>query len=103
VLLVLTEEALRAGVPVILIDVKSDLPNLLLAFPTFDAREFEPWVAGHAEPGKRVPTNLAEQLAEERRTQLTNWKITQAELEALRANSHIRVLIYHHQRRAPRR
>jgi DNA helicase HerA-like ATPase len=30
---VLTEEALRAGVPVLVIDVKGDLPNLLLAFP----------------------------------------------------------------------
>ena len=32
-LMVMVEEALRAQVPVLMIDVKGDLPNLLLAFP----------------------------------------------------------------------
>ena len=36
-LTVMVEEALRAGVPVLMIDVKGDLPNLKLAFPSFDA------------------------------------------------------------------
>jgi len=30
---VLVEEALRARVPVLMLDVKGDLPNLLLTFP----------------------------------------------------------------------
>ena len=34
---VAVEEALRARVPVLVIDVKGDLPNLLLAFPSFEA------------------------------------------------------------------
>src|SRR5262245_59132836 len=38
------EEALRAQVPVLVIDVKGDLPNLLLAFPSFAAEELAPWV-----------------------------------------------------------
>ena len=41
-LMVLVEEALRAQIPVILIDVKGDLPNLLLTFPELSASEFKP-------------------------------------------------------------
>src|SRR5215216_6775285 len=41
---VLVEEAAAAGVPTIVIDVKGDLPNLLLAFPNFDPSHVEPWV-----------------------------------------------------------
>src|SRR3954471_20544729 len=41
---VLIEEAARAGVPTLVVDVKGDLPNLLLAFPDFEAARFEPWV-----------------------------------------------------------
>jgi len=36
-LMVLVEEALRARIPVLMIDVKGDLPNLLLAFRDFEA------------------------------------------------------------------
>ena len=91
-LMVTVEEALRAGIPAIMIDVKGDLPNLLLAFPSFDAREFEPWVDGHAEPGAPVSPNLAADLASEREKQLAAWKLTQADVESFRANVDIRVL-----------
>ena len=40
----LIEEALIDGVPVIAIDPKGDLGNLLLTFPTLTAAEFQPWV-----------------------------------------------------------
>ncbi|MCX6063302.1 MAG: DUF853 family protein [Caldiserica bacterium] len=40
----LIEEALMDGVPVIAIDPKGDLGNLLLTFPTLTAAEFQPWV-----------------------------------------------------------
>ena len=43
-LTVLVEETLRARVPVIMIDVKGDLPDLLLAFPSFDPSVYKPWV-----------------------------------------------------------
>src|ERR1051325_9784324 len=48
---VLVEEALRARVPVLMIDVKGDLPDLLLAFPSFSADELAPWVDDLLEPG----------------------------------------------------
>src|SRR5262245_45905990 len=35
--MVLVEEALRSKVPVLMIDIKGDLPNLLLAFPELSA------------------------------------------------------------------
>lgn len=42
--IVLIEELLKAGVPVLAIDPKGDLANLLLAFPTLSTGEFAPWV-----------------------------------------------------------
>ena len=42
--IVLIEEALRAGVPTLLIDPKGDLTNLCLTFPGLAAADFEPWV-----------------------------------------------------------
>src|SRR2546430_2175065 len=47
-LTVTVEEALRAEVPVLVIDVKGDLPNLLLAFPSFAPNAFLPWAASSA-------------------------------------------------------
>ena len=40
----LLEEALIDNIPVIAIDPKGDLPNLLLTFPNLAAEEFLPWV-----------------------------------------------------------
>jgi hypothetical protein len=42
--LALLEEALIDNIPVIAIDPKGDLPNLLLSFPNLSAEEFLPWV-----------------------------------------------------------
>ena len=39
----LLEEALRSRVPVILLDIKGDLANLMLTFPGLTAAEFAPW------------------------------------------------------------
>src|SRR6476646_558955 len=38
------EEAAIAGVPVIVIDPKGDLTNLLLTFPDLRPEDFAPWV-----------------------------------------------------------
>src|SRR3954454_25337133 len=42
--IVLVEDALRAGVPTLLIDPKGDLTNLCLTFPDLSPSDFEPWV-----------------------------------------------------------
>src|ERR1039457_7245601 len=41
---VVVEESLNAGIPVIIIDVKGDLPNLLLTPPSHDPELLRPWV-----------------------------------------------------------
>jgi len=78
---VLIEEALRNGIPVLAIDVKGDLPNLLLAFPNCDAESFAPFALGTAKPGnERSVDELAEALATERREALEAWGIREPEL-----------------------
>jgi hypothetical protein len=42
--MIVVEEALRSGVPVLMIDVKGDLGNLLLTFPSLAPADFEPWI-----------------------------------------------------------
>ncbi len=69
---VLVEEALHAQVPVLVSDGKGDLPNLLLAFPSFSPSEFLPWVDG-AVPATdlRPREEIAAELAAERKRGLT--------------------------------
>jgi hypothetical protein len=56
--IVLLEELLRQGVPVLAIDPKGDLGNLLLLFDGLDAASFEPWIDAEAarRDGKDVAT-----------------------------------------------
>src|SRR5512135_1998773 len=46
--IVLVEEVLRQGIPVIAIDPKGDLANLLLLFDGLDAASFQPWIDADA-------------------------------------------------------
>jgi hypothetical protein len=90
---VLTEEALRAGVPVLVIDVKGDLPNLLLGFPSFAAEHLVPWARSCAKPDdRRAPEAIAVELAAERRAALGPWGITEEVLGRYVARSRVRVL-----------
>ncbi len=43
-LIALIEEALRHGIPAVVLDPKGDLANLFLTFPSLEARDFAPWV-----------------------------------------------------------
>src|SRR6476660_7406030 len=73
-LMVLVEEALRSGIPVLMLDVKGDLPNLLLTFPTFAPSEFLPWTGDALQPGDpRTPEEFAQQLALGRQNALASW------------------------------
>ena len=40
------EEALRNGIPTLVIDPKGDMTNLALRFPALSADDFAPWVTG---------------------------------------------------------
>src|SRR3954453_9746063 len=68
---VLIEEALRSGIPVLAVDVKGDLPNLLLSFPSFGVESITPWVSAMAGPhDARSEEEIAVSLAADRRTGL---------------------------------
>jgi hypothetical protein len=115
---VLVEEALRNRVPVLVIDVKGDLPNLLLGFGDFEARSVEPWIEGppsstfgpappaaaHGGGGIVIPNMgarptkeearslLAMHDAEERRASLAAWGIGATDIADYRARSAVRVI-----------
>ena len=75
--MVLIEEALRAGVPSLLIDPKGDLGNLALTFPNLAAGDFAPWVEGA--DAATVATQWKDGLA--------GWGLDGATIAELRANS----------------
>jgi hypothetical protein len=90
---VMVEEALRNQIPVLMIDVKGDLPNLLLAFPSFASEPLLPWVEGVAEPNDtRSPEAIAAELAEKRRQGICGWGLDERALADYCARSAIRVI-----------
>jgi hypothetical protein len=93
---VMVEEALRAKVPVLVIDVKGDLPNLLLAFPSFDPSLIAPWVeeppASLRSPDTPASLPIANRLAEERQRGLEAFGLGEADIAAFSASTAVRVI-----------
>ncbi len=84
-LMVMVEEAVLSKIPVILIDVKGDLPNLLLTFPELTAAEFLPWIDAQTVRQRGVPLDAAaEQLAADWRKKLGDWNRGPADVAGLR-------------------
>ncbi len=83
--IVLLEELLRQGVPVIAIDPKGDLANLLLLFDRLDAAAFEPWVDPEAarRDGKDVKAAAAEAAAAWKKG-LAEWGLGEGDVAALK-------------------
>ncbi|MEN8239128.1 MAG: DUF87 domain-containing protein, partial [Actinomycetota bacterium] len=81
------EEALRNKVPVIVIDPKGDMTNLLLAFPDLAPDDFEPWIdrTAAAKDG-RTPRQEAEHEAAKWKKGLGSWDLSGNEIEALRSD-----------------
>ena len=84
--IVLLEEVLRRGIPVLAIDPKGDLGNLLLLFESLDAAAFEPWVDAEAarREGREVAT-VAKETAATWKKGLAEWGLGPVEVRALRA------------------
>lgn len=83
--IVLLEEALLQGIPVLAIDPKGDLTNLLLTFPNLSPEEFAPWV--DAEAAQRAGRSVEEVAAEEShrwRKGLAEWGIGPERIARLR-------------------
>ena len=70
----LLEEALIDSIPVIAIDPKGDLPNLLLTFPGLSAADFLPWVDDQEAVGAGLSRQqFAEKQAQLWRNGLADW------------------------------
>jgi hypothetical protein len=70
----LMEEAALDGIPVLAVDPKGDLANLLLTFPRLDAAEFAPWVnADEARLAGIDTAQFAEREATRWRKGLAEW------------------------------
>src|ERR1700690_2362900 len=90
---VMAEEALRNKVPVLIIDVKGDLPNLLLSFPNFDPSWLAPWVDSSASAtDERTPNEIAAELASQREKGLGAWGIGKDDLAQFSNSTALRVI-----------
>jgi len=88
----LVEEAAIDGVPVIAIDPKGDLANLLLTFPGLSAGEFAPWIdQDEARRAGRTPEAHAAAEAQRWREGLAQWGQDGARIERLRNSADFRV------------
>jgi DNA helicase HerA-like ATPase len=83
--LTVVEEAAIDGVPVIAIDPKGDLSNLLLTFPRLSTEDFRPWIdEDEARRAGVTPDAFAAQQADLWRKGLSEWGEDGARIERLR-------------------
>jgi len=84
----LIEEAAIDGVPVIAIDPKGDLGNLLLTFPSLAASDFRPWIdEDEARRAGLSPDAFAAQQAKAWESGLAQWGQDGARIERLRKSA----------------
>jgi hypothetical protein len=79
------EEAVIDGIPVLIIDPKGDITNMLLAFPDLGVESFKPWVS--PEDALRADASIEEHartVAERWREGLTEWGITNDRIQEYR-------------------
>ncbi len=83
---VLVEEVLAAGVPVLAIDPKGDLTNLCLTFPALAPADFEPWVPPSDVAASGLSTaDFATRQAATWRDGLAGWDVAPERIAALRS------------------
>ena len=83
--LALLEEAAIDGVPIVAIDPKGDIGNLLLTFPRLAAEDFRPWIdEGDAHRAGMTPDAYAAAQAEKWREGLAEWGQDGARIYRLR-------------------
>ena len=81
----LLEEALLAGVPVIIIDPKGDMGNLLLTFPDLLAADFQPWInESEVQKSGKSAADYAADVANNWKTGLAAWDIAGDRIHALK-------------------
>src|SRR3954462_4886649 len=81
----LIEEAAIDGVPVLAIDPKGDIANLLLTFPNLQAEDFRPWIDEDEARRKGVTADaFAAEEAERWKSGLAEWGEDGARIQRLR-------------------
>jgi hypothetical protein len=83
--IILLEEVLLQGIPILALDPKGDIANLLLTFPELRAEDFAPWV--DVEGAQRRGVSVEEYAADEARKWqegLAGWGITGERIAKLR-------------------
>jgi hypothetical protein len=84
----LLEEAAIDGIPVIAIDPKGDLGNLLLTFPELRGEDFQPWIdQGEAERQGQTREAYAQQTAQRWRKGLADWGQTPERIARFRTST----------------
>ncbi|MGE5211336.1 MAG: helicase HerA-like domain-containing protein, partial [Acidobacteriota bacterium] len=85
---ILIEEALRAGLPVLAIDPKGDLTNLCLTFPNLAPADFRPWIdEAQARNAGETPDEFAASQAALWTKGLAGWALGGTDIGALRAKT----------------
>jgi hypothetical protein len=83
--IVIIEEALRQGVPVLAIDPKGDLANLLLLFDRLDPAQFAAWVDPEAARRQgQTPEQAGAEAAAQWTKGLASWGLSAADVADLR-------------------
>jgi hypothetical protein len=84
--IVLIEELLREGIPVLAIDPKGDLGNLMLLFADLAPASFTPWVdADAARRAEKTPEAAGTEAAAAWKKGLEDWGLGAADVAALKA------------------
>ncbi len=85
---IVIEEALKSGLPVIAIDPKGDLTNLCLTFPNLAPTDFRPWIdEAQAKNAGQTPDDFAASQAALWTKGLSGWDLDGSDIGALRANT----------------
>lgn len=91
--IVLVEEVLASGIPVLILDPKGDMGNLILNFPSLTSSDFEPWVDLGEARRKGVSTaELAAAEAKKWEGGLAGSGITPERMRAVRDGVDIRIV-----------
>jgi hypothetical protein len=91
--MVLVEEALRSKVPVLMVDIKGDLPNLLLTFPGLDGPSFAPWIDPESVARDETTVDAAATaIADTWRNGLAKWSLSGDDVRSLRETIAPRIL-----------
>jgi len=90
--IIFIEEALRSGLPVLVLDPKGDMTNLALTFPDLAPGDFEPWVdAARARRDDKSVEELAEDVASLWKSGLDSWGLDGGDIEALRDSAGVTI------------